>query len=69
VIKTNAGSELYDVLMFSESASIGTPMPNVPEMAPVWGAMADALGLIINDQDTVQNALDSAVDKILAQIE
>ncbi len=69
VIKTDAGPELYDVLMFSESASIGTPMPNVPEMAPVWGAMADALGLIINDQDTVQNALDSAVDKILAQIE
>lgn len=69
VIKANAGPELYDVLMFSESASVGTPMPNVPEMASVWGAMGDALQLIINDQDTVQNALDSAVDKILAQIE
>ena len=67
-IEKNAGPELYDVLQFSKSGSVGTPMPNVPEMGPVWGAMADALGLIINDQDTVENALNSAVDKIEAQI-
>lgn len=66
-IEKTAGPELYDVLQFSKSGSVGTPMPNVPEMGPVWGAMQDALGLIINDQDTVENALNSAVDKIKSQ--
>lgn len=67
-IEQGAGPELYDVLQFSKSASVGTPMPNVPEMASVWGAMADALGLIINGQDTVENALNAAVEKIKATI-
>ncbi|MCP5460365.1 MAG: maltose ABC transporter substrate-binding protein [Thermotogae bacterium] len=67
-IEANAGPELYDVLQFSKSASVGTPMPNVPEMASVWGAMADALGLIINGQDTVENAFNSAVEKIKTTI-
>jgi maltose/maltodextrin transport system substrate-binding protein len=43
-------------------------MPNVPEMASVWGAMGDALGLIINGQDTVENAFNSAVEKIKTSI-
>ncbi len=67
-IEQGAGPELYDVLQFSKSASIGTPMPNVPEMAAVWGAMGDALGLIINGQDTVENALSAAVEKIKTAI-
>ncbi|MDD3461677.1 MULTISPECIES: sugar ABC transporter substrate-binding protein [unclassified Mesotoga] len=67
-IEADAGPELYDVLQFSKSASVGTPMPNVPEMASVWGAMGDALGLIINGQDTVENAFNSAVEKIKTTI-
>ncbi|MDD2333281.1 MAG: maltose ABC transporter substrate-binding protein [Mesotoga sp.] len=67
-IEADAGPELYDVLQFSRSASVGTPMPNVPEMASVWGAMADALGLVINGQDTVENAFNSAVEKIKTTI-
>jgi maltose/maltodextrin transport system substrate-binding protein len=67
-IEAGAGPELYDVLQFSKSASVGTPMPNVPEMASVWGAMGDALGLIINGQDTVENALSAAVEKIKTTI-
>ncbi|MFA6975705.1 MAG: extracellular solute-binding protein, partial [Mesotoga sp.] len=67
-IEADAGPELYDVLQFSKSASVGTPMPNVPEMASVWGAMADALGLVINGQDTVENAFNSAVEKIKTTI-
>ena len=67
-ISKDAGPELYDVLQFSKSASVGTPMPNVPEMASVWGAMGDALSIVINDQDTVENALNSAVEKIKSAI-
>ncbi|HNS34844.1 MAG TPA: maltose ABC transporter substrate-binding protein [Mesotoga sp.] len=67
-IEADAGPELYDVLQFSKSASVATPMPNVPEMASVWGAMGDALGLIINGQDTVENAFNSAVEKIKTTI-
>jgi maltose/maltodextrin transport system substrate-binding protein len=48
---------------------MGTPMPNVPEMAPVWSAMGDALSIIINGQASVEDALKEAVEKIKAQIE
>jgi len=68
-VAKDAGPELYDVLQFSKSASVGTPMPNVPEMASVWGAMGDALSIIINGQDTIENALNSAVEKIKTAIE
>jgi maltose/maltodextrin transport system substrate-binding protein len=43
-------------------------MPNVPEMAPVWGAMQDSLGLVINGEDTVENAFETAVEKIKTSI-
>jgi len=58
-----------DVVAFTQSASMGTPMPNVPEMAPVWSAMGDALSIIINGQASVEEALKEAVEKIKAQIE
>jgi maltose/maltodextrin transport system substrate-binding protein len=68
-VETQGGPEIYDIIQFSASASVGTPMPNIPEMAAVWGSMEDALNLVINAQDTVQNALDAAVEKIKAAIE
>jgi len=57
-----------DVVAFTRSAANGIPMPNVPEMAPVWGAMGDALNLIINGKASVEEALNNAVEKIKAQI-
>jgi maltose/maltodextrin transport system substrate-binding protein len=67
-IEGTGGQEVYDILQFSKSASIGNPMPNVPEMAPVWGAMQDSLGLVINGEDTVENAFETAVEKIKTSI-
>jgi len=57
-----------DVVAFTKSASMGTPMPNVPEMAPVWSAMGDALNLVINGKATPEDALRNAVEKIISQI-
>ncbi len=58
-----------DVVGFTNSARSGIPMPNVPEMAAVWGAMGDALNLIINGKAAPEEALKNAVEKIKSQIE
>ncbi len=52
----------------SQSASVKGTQCQTFEMASVWGAMGDALGLIINGQDTVENAFNSAVEKIKTTI-
>ncbi|QTA38329.1 maltose ABC transporter substrate-binding protein [Thermosipho ferrireducens] len=46
----------------------GLPMPNVPEMAGVWGAMGDALAKALDQGIPVEQALKEAVDTILAGI-
>ncbi|HCF37461.1 MAG TPA: maltose ABC transporter substrate-binding protein [Thermosipho africanus] len=46
----------------------GLPMPNVPEMAGVWGAMGDALSKVLDQGVPVEQALKEAVDTILAGI-
>ena len=58
-----------DIVGFTNSAKNGIPMPNVPEMAAVWGAMGDALNLIINGKASPEEALKNAVEKIKSQIE
>ncbi len=58
-----------DIVGFTNSAKNGIPMPNVPEMGVVWGAMGDALNLIVNGKETPEKALKEAVEKIKAQIE
>ncbi|MCS7201486.1 MAG: maltose/maltodextrin ABC transporter substrate-binding protein MalE [Dictyoglomus sp.] len=57
-----------DIVGFTKSASNGIPMPNVPEMAAVWGAMNDALNLVVNGKATPEEALSNAVKTIRAQI-
>ncbi len=57
-----------DIVGFTKSASNGIPMPNVPEMAAVWGAMNDALNLVVNEKATLEDALNNAVKTIKAQI-
>lgn len=52
----------------SESASVGVPMPAIPEMASVWTAWSDAIELVMNDALSPQEALDQAVRQILALI-
>lgn len=50
-----------------DAASLGQTMPNNPEFGYVWEPMADALRQIAAGEDS-KAALDSAVDKIQAQI-
>jgi len=57
-----------DVSAIYNSAANGIPMPNIPAMAAVWGAMADALDQIINNKLEPAEALDQAVEKIKAGI-
>jgi len=46
----------------------GLPMPNVPEMAAVWGAMGDALAKALDQGVPAEKALADAVAQIKAQI-
>lgn len=57
-----------DVYAFFESALTGIPMPNIPAMAAVWGAMGDALNQIVNGELEPKEALDQAVAKIEAAL-
>jgi len=57
-----------DIVGFTMSAANGIPMPNVPQMSAVWGAMNDALNLIVNDKSFIEDALKNAVERILSQI-
>ncbi|MCX8046852.1 MAG: extracellular solute-binding protein, partial [Anoxybacillus gonensis] len=45
------------------------PMPNIPEMAEVWGPMATALQLVANQKAEPKQALDEAVKTIKTNIE
>ena len=51
---------------FTDQISNGVPMPNVPEMTPVW-EMDNALDFILNGDD-VQSVLNETVKKIRQQI-
>jgi len=57
-----------DIISIFESAKNGIPMPNIPAMSAVWGAMGDALNQIVNKQLEPAEALEQAVDKIEAAI-
>ncbi|AEH50238.1 maltose/maltodextrin ABC transporter substrate-binding protein MalE [Pseudothermotoga thermarum] len=56
-----------DVVAFTHSAANGIPMPNVPQMGFVWGAMDDALNLVVNGRATPAEAAKTAVERIKAQ--
>ncbi|KAF2957117.1 sugar ABC transporter substrate-binding protein [Thermotoga sp. Ku-13t] len=58
-----------DVVAFTLSAGNGIPMPNVPQMGFVWGAMDDALNIIVNGKATPEEAMKNAVERIKAQIQ
>ena len=57
-----------DLAQFMESAKVGIPMPNVPEMSAVWGAVGGALSLIASGQATPKDALNQAKKQIEASI-
>ncbi len=49
-----------DVQAFGDSAADGQPMPNIPEMAAVWGALGNAVTEVYNQTSDVATALDNA---------
>lgn len=49
---------------FLAQAEFAMPMPNVPEMGPVWGAIGAAIEVVARDNVPVQKALDDAVQHI-----
>ncbi|WP_324715418.1 maltose/maltodextrin ABC transporter substrate-binding protein MalE [Carboxydochorda subterranea] len=53
-----------DVAAFGASAADGIPMPNIPEMAAVWGALQDKLTLIVNGEQDPASAMKDAARQI-----
>lgn len=54
---------------FSESAKVGIPMPNIPEMGAVWANLGDKLQLISQQKQEPKAAMDDAVETIKQSIE
>lgn len=57
-----------DMVAIGLSAADGIPMPNIPEMGAVWGAMGTALSHIIAEKLSPAAALAAAVAEIRAAI-
>ncbi len=53
-----------EVAVFAEAAANGTPMPNIPEMAAVWGPLGDNLLLVRNGEATGDDAAATAAQAI-----
>lgn len=56
-----------DLKALMKSAENGIPMPNIPAMGAVWGAMGDALKLTISGKQTPESALKHAKKQILSK--
>lgn len=54
---------------FNEAGLNAVPMPSIPEMGFVWDAWVNAGALALQGELTPQEALDGAVEQVLAQIE
>lgn len=52
------------VATFAESAGNGVPMPNVPEMASVWGPLGDNLLLVRNGELGSDEALSTSAEAV-----
>ncbi len=53
-----------DIAAFGASAADGIPMPNIPEMAAVWGALGDKLTLIVNGEQDPESAMKDAARQV-----
>lgn len=58
-----------DTAGFNEAGVSAVPMPSIPAMGFVWDAWGNAGTLAITGELTPEEALQSAVDQVLAQIE
>lgn len=53
---------------FAQQADYGTPMPNVPEMGPVWEPIGNAITFVAQGKQEPKKALDDAVKQIQQRI-
>ncbi|MCA1736519.1 MAG: maltose ABC transporter substrate-binding protein [Actinobacteria bacterium] len=56
------------VATFAEAANNGIPMPNVPEMASVWGPLGDNMLLIRNGEIAAADAMTTAAEAVRSAI-
>ena len=54
---------------FNEAGANAVPMPSIPAMGFVWDAWVNAGSLVVQGELSPQEALDGAVEQILAQVE
>ena len=54
---------------FGASAADGVPIPNIPEMGSVWGALGDNLQLLRNGEVDATAAMSTAAESVRAAIE
>lgn len=54
---------------FNEAGVNAVPMPSIPAMGFVWDAWVNAGALVLQGEMTPQEALDNAVEQVLAQVE
>ena len=57
------------LVAFGESAADGVPIPNIPEMANVWGALGDNLQLLRNGEVEPTPAMETAAETVRTAIE
>jgi maltose/maltodextrin transport system substrate-binding protein len=68
VANINAGAEANENVQATlANAAIGVPMPSNPEMGKFWDAMGPALSNITSGAASVEDALNEAANRILAQ--
>jgi maltose/maltodextrin transport system substrate-binding protein len=60
--------DLKNLQAFTASAGLGTPMPNISAMGPVWGSMGTALELILQKDKDIKTTLTSAKNRIYNSI-
>jgi maltose-binding protein MalE len=65
---TAEGVEDENVQAFIQSAGNGDPMPAIPEMSAVWGAWADAINLIFQQQGDPEENIRNAAETIRSSI-
>lgn len=52
------------VQVFAEAAANGVPMPNIPQMASVWGPLGDNLLLVRNGELTAAEAMTTSAEDV-----
>ena len=56
------------VQTFSTSAANGIPMPNIPQMASVWGPLGDNLLLVRNGEEPASDAMTTAAEAVRSAV-